>query len=286
MDKNLELIEKFYLRFLDCLELVNYYHLYLNLGLFYSEFSKRKSLVDQVNEVSLDQPTEYILDVDSIKHVLNAFSKNPMPDFFSGMTVINSIRGFTMSVYEFLNDTENGGKIFEQILIEEIFNENEDDFFNFRIVLSFIRNVLSHNISYNTNVKYKDIASQIRWMKNRGINDQFVRFKYPYSESPLNCYGDLHIKIKLNFGSLKPDEVLPFNFFITEPELFKLGLFCYHTILYLSKYAEDVFKEVELLYMLPKRFINVGFSHFGKRITMSLRDLLKEYHNGNIKFID
>ena len=215
----------------DSLLLVEQNFYFLHIGAFLGKLSKTKDLTNEslfvVKKCSEDRA--YYFNPDIIQELLND-AKNRRWDeisLFEYFVDFNAFRGICMAMVEAFR-LENE---FMEFMKERLGDEYE----NFYDILSFIRNVLSHNTQAEFKLNSKDFdgtLKRIRRMKrNEKVSLHFLYAKQlPEIASPEDDYG---LNLSIDFGSLK--EGMEFLSVISLWELFMVSELCFNLVLSFKK---------------------------------------------------
>ena len=211
----------------DTLLLVEQNFYFLNMGEFLGMLSKTENLTDRSMFVvkKFDNENAYYFNADITYELLkNAreYQKDEL-SLFEYFVEFNAFRGICMAMVEALR-LENGFKEY----IEERFGEQYENFYD---ILSFVRNVLSHNTHAEIRLNEKDFAGTLKRIR-RMRRDEKVRLNFQYSKSlpeispPNSKYG---VNISINFLSLKVgDEFLKI---VKLWDLFMLSELCFNLVI-------------------------------------------------------
>ena len=211
----------------DTLLLVEQNFYFLNMGEFLGMLSKTEDLTDRSMFVvkKFDDENAYYFNADITYELLkNAreYQKDEL-SLFEYFVEFNAFRGICMAMVEALR-LENEFKKY----IEERFGEQYENFYD---ILSFIRNVLSHNTHAEIRLNEKDFAGTLKRIRRMRRNED-VRLNFQYSKSlpeispPNSKYG---VEIQVNFLSLKiGDEFLKI---VTLWDLFMLSELCFNLVI-------------------------------------------------------
>lgn len=221
--------------FKDVSETTNRYFRYLHLAYFYDGLSKRLNfsrIAVDINVVT-GQQEGYVLNGSIINQMLDdIYSKPDTQSFFGYLAMINSIRGICMAYFEAFQNEQ-----FNAILLENIFNNDTDKFFNFQGVIRFVRNTLSHNTRDRILIYEEDYRQQREWWEREGVPDNTrIHFEYDYSlESSAIYQRDYKSKIDVLIEwNLMKDET-PYAEIIPTFQNLMLSEFCYNIIHHLNK---------------------------------------------------
>ncbi len=211
----------------DTLLLVEQNFYFLNMGEFLGMLSKTEDLTDRSMFVvkKFDSENAYYFNADITYELLkNAreYQKDEL-SLFEYFVEFNAFRGICMAMVEALR-LENGFKDY----IKERVGEQYENFYD---ILSFVRNVLSHNTHAEIRLNEKDFAGTLKRIR-RMRRDENVRLTFQYSKSlpeispPNSKYG---VNIYINFLSLKVgDEFLKI---VKLWDLFMLSELCFNLVM-------------------------------------------------------
>ncbi len=211
----------------DTLLLVEQNFYFLNMGEFLGMLSKTEDLTDRSMFVvkKFDDVNAYYFNADITYELLkNArqYKKDEL-SLFEYFVEFNSFRGICMAMVEALR-LENGFKDY----IEDIFKEQYENFYD---ILSFVRNVLSHNTHAEIRLNERDFAGTLKRIRRMRRKEK-VKLNFQYSKSlpeispPNSKYG---VNISIDFLSLKiGDEFLAI---VNIWDLFMLSELCFNLVL-------------------------------------------------------
>jgi hypothetical protein len=211
----------------DTLLLVEQNFYFLNMGEFLGMLSKTEDLTDRSMFVvkKFDEQNAYYFNADITYELLkNAreYKKDEL-SMFEYFVEFNAFRGICMAMVEALRLDND----FKKYIEAKFSNEYE----NLYDILSFIRNVLSHNTHAEIRLNEKDFAGTLKRIR-RMRRDEKVSLNFKYSEAlpeispPNSKYG---VNISINFLSLKiGDEFLKI---VTLWDLFMLSELCFNLVL-------------------------------------------------------
>ncbi len=211
----------------DTLLLVEQNFYFLNMGEFLGMLSKTEDLTDRSMFVvkKFDDENAYYFNADITYELLRNAREYQRDELslFEYFVEFNAFRGICMAMVEALR-LENEFKEY----IEERFGEQYENFYD---ILSFIRNVLSHNTHAEIRLNEKDFAGTLKRIRRMRRNED-VRLNFQYSKSlpeispPNSKYG---VNIQINFLSLKiGDEFLKI---VTLWDLFMLSELCFNLVI-------------------------------------------------------
>jgi len=211
----------------DTLLLVEQNFYFLNMGEFLGMLSKTEDLTDRSMFVvkKFDNEKAYYFNAD-ITYELIKNAKEYQKDelsLFEYFVEFNAFRGICMAMVEALR-LENGFKEY----IEDKFGEQYENFYD---ILSFVRNVLSHNTHAEIRLNEKDFAGTLKRIR-RMRREENVKLNFQYSKSlpeispPNSKYG---VNISIDFLSLKlGDEFLKI---VNLWDLFMLSELCFNLVI-------------------------------------------------------
>lgn len=220
--------------FKDVSETTNLYFRYLHLGYFYDELSKRLNfsrIATNINVIT-GQKEGYILSGNMINSMLDEIYSRPKEQsFFVYLTIINSVRGICMAFFESFDNDQ-----FKNILLNNIFSNDDQKFLNFQGVIRFIRNTLSHNIRDSILTNEEDYQRQKKWWERNGSPDRNkIHFEYDYSaENSAIHSADYKTKLNIliNWNQIQNEK--PYAEIIPTFQNFMLSEFCYNIIHHLN----------------------------------------------------
>lgn len=211
----------------DALLLVEQNFYFLHVGEFFGTLSKKETLSDRDLKIrrNFENSQSYSFNPDIIKELLDDSSTNKTDEItlFEYFVEFNSFRGICMAMVEALR-IESPFREFMKIRLEERF----EDFFD---ILSFVRNVLSHNIHAQIKLSEKDYAGTLKRIRRHKRNtDIFFSFIYindlPEIGSPELNYG---FTCNIDFENL--EEGMPFLEVISHWELMMLSELCFNLVM-------------------------------------------------------
>ncbi len=219
----------------DTLLLVEQNFYFLNMGEFLGMLSKTEDLTDRSMFVvkKFENENAYYFNADITYELLkNAREyKSHELSLFEYFVEFNAFRGICMAMVEALR-LENDFKIY----IEERFGQEYENFYD---ILSFVRNVLSHNTHAEIRLNEKDYAGTLKRIR-RMRREEKVKLNFRYSKSlpeispPNSKYG---VNIDIDFLALKiGDEFLKI---VTLWDLFMLSELCFNLVLSYRRLTES-----------------------------------------------
>ncbi len=211
----------------DALLLVEQNFYFLHAGAFYSQISRATDLsyhFDTTVNKQFEDGSTYSFTPSIIQEILNDAPLVPEGEttLFEYFVEFNAFRGICMAMVEALR-LESGFRLF----LQERLGERFEDFID---VLSFIRNVLSHNIHAEIALSSKDYEGTLgRIQRMRREPDITLDFNYtqdlPELCVPDEDYGfDCHV----DFASLQSG--MPFLDILSLRELFLMSEWCFNLV--------------------------------------------------------
>lgn len=214
----------------DALLLVEQNFYFFHAGAFFAQISKNANLshhFDTEVTKTFEDKSFYHFNQAIIEEILNDASTTSATEtsFFEYFMELNAVRGITMAMVEALR-LKSSFKDF----IEARLGENFEDFFD---ILSFIRNVLSHNVHAQIALNKKDFEGTysriVRMKRNPNIELNFNYQKYiPELSAPEDEYG---FSCSVDFSTLQTSK--PLLDILSLRELFLISEWCFNlTIAY------------------------------------------------------
>jgi len=211
----------------DALLLVEQNFYFLHVGEFFGSLSKKEKLTNRDLKIkrSFGESQSYSFNPTIIKELLNDAKKNKTEEItlFEYFVEFNAYRGICMAMVEALR-LESSFRNFMQIRLGDQF----EDFFD---IVSFVRNVLSHNIHAQIMLSEKDYAGTLKRIR-RLKRDTNILFSLIYARdlpeigSPDMNYG---FTCNVDFESL--EEGMPFLDIISHWELMMLSELCFNLVM-------------------------------------------------------
>jgi hypothetical protein len=211
----------------DALLLVEQNFYFLHVGEFFGDLSKKEDLTNRDLNVkrSFSEGQNYSFNPAIIKELLNDAKTNKTEEItlFEYFVEFSAFRGICMATVEALR-LESSFREFMQIRLGEQF----EDFFD---LVSFVRNVLSHNIHAQIMLSEKDYAGTLKRIR-RHKRDTNILFTLIYAKdlpeigSPDMNYG---FTCNVDFESL--EEGMPFLDIISHWELMMLSELCFNLVM-------------------------------------------------------
>lgn len=211
----------------DALLLVEQNFYFLHVGEFFGELSKKEDLSNRPLEIKRDfgETQTYNFNSNIIKELLYDANHHNTDEItlFEYFVEFSAFRGICMAMVESLR-IESSFREFMQIRLGNQF----EDFFD---IVSFVRNVLSHNIHAQIMLNEKDYAGTLKRIR-RHKRDANILFSLTYAidlpeiGSPDMNYG---FTCKVDFESL--EEGMPFLDIISHWELMMLSELCFNLVM-------------------------------------------------------
>ena len=211
----------------DALLLVEQNFYFLHVGEFFGDLSKKEDLSNRDLRVkrTFGEAQSYSFNPAIIKELLVDAHKNEDSTItlFDYFVEFNAFRGICMAMVEALR-LESSFRSFMQ----ERLGKQFEDFFD---ILSFVRNVLSHNIHAQIKLNEKDYAGTLKRIRRHQRNTNIL-FTLMYASdlpevgSPDTNYG---FSCTIDFESL--EEGMPFLDIISHWDLMMLGELCFNLVM-------------------------------------------------------
>ncbi len=211
----------------DTLLLVEQNFYFLNMGEFLGKLAKTEELTSRslfvVKKCNNDKA--YYFNADIIYELLeNAKEyRNDEMSLFEYFVEFNSFRGICMAMVESLR--------LESDFQNYIKDKMQDQYENFFDILSFVRNVLSHNTHAEIRLNNKDFDGTLKRIR-RMRRDEKVKLDFKYSKllpeitPPNSQYG---VDINIDFLSLSKG--MEFLDIVTLWDLFMLSELCFNLVI-------------------------------------------------------
>ncbi|WP_024955632.1 hypothetical protein [Sulfurospirillum arcachonense] len=220
----------------DALLLVEQNFYFLHVGEFFGDLSKKEKLSNRDLQVTrtFEESQSYSFNAAIVKELLldAEQNKNNEITLYEYFVEFNSFRGICMAMVEALR-LESPFRSFMQIRLGEQFE-------NFFDLVSFVRNVLSHNIHAQIKLNEKDYEGTLKRIR-RMKRDTNISFHLIYARdlpeigSPDINYG---FTCKVDFESLK--EGMPFLEIISHWELMMLSELCFNLVMAYNLFESEV----------------------------------------------
>jgi hypothetical protein len=220
----------------DALLLVEQNFYFLHAGQFFGKLAKEAEFDESLLDVSLvcDNVHTYRFHPRFTKAVLEDAKNHPSQvSLFDYFVAFNAFRGIGMAMVEAMR-LETDFSDFLHIHLGEQYESFYD-------ILSFVRNVLSHNIHAEIALNAKDFEGTLKRIRRMGRNPEVtLEFLYtrdlPQIPAPHEGYGFV---CKVNFESLK--EGMEFLEILPLWELFMLCEVCFNLVqVFKSEYANNL----------------------------------------------
>ncbi len=204
----------------DVLSLVEQNFEFFHVGMFFDDYAKRNDLSSKVVPIELSLEDEKVFRPgDIVKDSLRDYFIKDRSTVFGYMVAWNAFRGIGMAMKEGLQDNPN----LKDFIKKKLGNRYE----HYHAILSFIRNVLSHNIHDETQLKeqnYKDTRTYfVRDVCSTGVATLSINYAddFPGTNLP-SGYG---FNLEVNFNLLNPGK--RFIEVISESHLYMFSELCF-----------------------------------------------------------
>ncbi|MDA3909228.1 MAG: hypothetical protein PF437_09065 [Sulfurimonas sp.] len=211
----------------DALLLIEQNFYFLHGGEFFGDISKREDFSQSNFNIKrkFDTNQTYSFNGAIIKEILKDAHETPQEDItlFEYFVEFSAFRGICMAMVEALRIQSN----FKSFM-EERLSDQYEDFFD---IISFVRNVLSHNIHAQIKLNEKDYAGTLKRIR-RMKRDSNILFNLIYARdlpeigAPDFNYG---VTCSVDFSSL--EENMPFLDIISHWELMMLSELCFNFVM-------------------------------------------------------
>ncbi len=211
----------------DALLLIEQNFYFLHAGEFFDAISRNIDLGAVYNPhiyKTFDDNAAYIFNPAIITELMKHAGQTPPnePTLFEYFVEFNAVRGICMAMVE-ANRLQSDFKSFMQ-------NKLGDRYENFIDIVSFVRNVLSHNIHAEIRLDEKDFkGTRERIIRMRRNPDIYFAFDYaadlPEIDAPIEGYG---CQCHINFARMKEGDL--FLEIIPQIKLIKLSELCYNFV--------------------------------------------------------
>lgn len=211
----------------DALLLVEQNFYFLHMGEFLGKLTKTEDLSDRSLFVVKKYENEqtYYFNADIIQELLVNARQTKKEDIslFEYFVEFNAFRGMCMAMVESLR-FESTFKDFMQ----NLFGEQYENFFD---IISFVRNVLSHNIHSEIRLSEKDYDGTLKRIRRMGRKaDMNFAFQYSLNLPELGAPNDAYIfTCKIDFEKLK--EGMPFLEILSMWDLLMLSELCFNLVM-------------------------------------------------------
>ncbi|KFL35075.1 hypothetical protein JU57_01900 [Sulfurospirillum sp. SCADC] len=211
----------------DALLLVEQNFYFLHMGEFLGKLTKTEDLSDRslfvVKKYENDQA--YYFNAEIIQELLANARQTKKEDIslFEYFVEFNAFRGICMAMVESLR-FESPFKIFMQ----KLFGEQYENFFD---IVSFVRNVLSHNIHSEIRLSEKDFDGTLKRIRRMGRKAAMsFAFQYSLNLPELGAPNDAYVfTCKIDFESL--EEGMPFLEILSMWDLMMLSELCFNLVM-------------------------------------------------------
>ena len=223
----------------DALLLVEQNFYFLHMGEFLGKLTKTEDLSDRSLFVvkKYDNDQAYYFNAELIHELLvNAReTQNEAISLFEYFVEFNAFRGICMAMVESLR-FESPFKVFMQRLCGEQYE-------NFVDILSFVRNVLSHNIHSEIRLSEKDYDGTLKRIRRMGRNPNIAfAFQYALRLPELGAPNDAYtFTCQIDFESL--EEGMPFLEILSMWELLMLSELCFNLVMTYRRKEEKELQE-------------------------------------------
>ncbi len=211
----------------DALLLVEQNFYFLHMGEFFAKLSKTEDLSGYFLNVErkYDKGRVYRFSPSIIKELFEKTyeNRNEEISLFEYFVEFNAFRGICMAMVESLR-FESPFRDFMQDLLGEQYE-------NFFDIVSFVRNVLSHNIHSEIALNEKDFEGTLKRIRRMGRNTE-VSFLFAYSldlpelGAPSDAYS---FSCSISFENLK--EGMPFLDILSMWDLLMLSELCFNLVM-------------------------------------------------------
>ncbi len=211
----------------DALLLIEQNFYFLHMGEFFGKLSKTEDFTDRslfvVKKYEKDQA--YYFNAQIIHELLLNAQKSQKEEIslFEYFVEFNAFRGICMAMVESLR-FESPFKTFMQ----ELFNEQYENFFD---IVSFVRNVLSHNVHSEIRLGQKDFDGTLKRIRRMGREPKlFFNFQYALNLPELGAPNDAYsFTCKIDFSAL--EEGMPFLEILSMWDLMMLSELCFNLVM-------------------------------------------------------
>lgn len=211
----------------DALLLIEQNFYFLHMGEFFGKLSKTEDFTDRSMFVVKKYENEraYYFNAEIIHELLVNARQTKKNDIslFEYFVEFNAFRGICMAMVESLR-FDSPFRVFMQ----ELFGEQYENFFD---IVSFVRNVLSHNIHSEICLNDKDFDGTLKRIRRMKRNCDIVfSFQYSINLPEISAPNDAYIfTCKINFESL--EEGMPFLDILSMWDLMMLSELCFNLVM-------------------------------------------------------
>lgn len=213
----------------DILSLVEQNFEFLHVGLFLNDYVVNKeNLASKADNLTLSFPSgdkkeePYTLQKDIIQEALSQYHKANTATVFGYLIEWNAIRGVCMAMKEGIKTNSDFKKFIKGKL--------GDKFHHYDVILSFIRNVLSHNIDDEIKLKDSDYeGTKCSFLQKLPQANGRAKLSVNYSKEfpKMNPPDDYGFFIEIDFNKIAGQ---PFTNVISEWHLFMFTEYCYNLV--------------------------------------------------------
>lgn len=211
----------------DALLLIEQNFYFLHMGEFFGKLSKTENFTDRSLFVvkKYDADKAYYFNAQII-HELLINAQNSQKDeisLFEYFVEFNAFRGICMAMVESLR-FESPFKVF----MTELFHDQYENFFD---IVSFVRNVLSHNIHSEIRLSQKDFDGTLKRIRRMGRDSHvYFNFQYALNLPSLGAPNDEYsFTCKIDFETL--EEGMPFLEILSMWDLMMLSELCFNLVM-------------------------------------------------------
>ncbi len=211
----------------DALLLIEQNFYFLHMGEFFGKLSKTEDFTNRSLFVvkKYEEDRVYYFNAQIIHELLVNAQKSSKEEIslFEYFVEFNAFRGICMAMVESLR-FESPFKIFMQ----ELFHEQYENFFD---IVSFVRNVLSHNVHSEIRLAQKDFDGTLKRIRRMGRDTKvFFNFQYALTLPQLGAPNDAYsFTCKIDFESL--EEGMPFLEILSMWDLMMLSELCFNLVM-------------------------------------------------------
>lgn len=219
----------------DALLLIEQNFYFLHMGEFFGKLSKTENFTDRSLFVvkKYDADKAYYFNAQII-HELLINAQNSQKDemsLFEYFVEFNAFRGICMAMVESLR-FESPFKVF----MTELFHDQYENFFD---IVSFVRNVLSHNIHSEIRLSQKDFDGTLKRIRRMGRDSHvYFNFQYALNLPSLGAPNDEYsFTCKIDFETL--EEGMPFLEILSMWDLMMLSELCFNLVMTFRMQAQS-----------------------------------------------
>ena len=208
----------------DILSLVEQNYEFLHVGMFFDGYAKRNDLSSKVApiELTLDGGLKFRLENKLAKESLRDYFNQRKPTVFGYLVEWNAFRGIGMAMKEGLKNDSS----FKDFVKTKL----GDRYKHYHAILSFIRNVLSHNIHSKIQLEKKDYEDTLKYFLKNVDSSGIAKLpiKYPDDFPEIDPPSDHEFNIEVNFNLLIPET--RFIEVISEWHLYMFSELCFNLV--------------------------------------------------------